>query len=119
MARVLVVDDSLYVRQVLASVLTDMGHEVVGEAANGREAVARYRELHPDVTMMDITMPEMDGLSALRAIMTEHPTARVVMCTALKEKPTVIAALEAGARDFILKPVRPERVLEAVNKALV
>jgi two-component system chemotaxis response regulator CheY len=92
---------------------------VVGEASNGIEAVAQYRELRPDVTTLDITMPELDGISALREILAEDPAAKVIMCSALKEKPKVLEALQAGARDYILKPVKPERVLEAVEKALI
>jgi len=119
MARVLVVDDAMFIRHIISDLLTRHGHEVVGEAANGKEAVERYRELRPDITTLDITMPEMDGITALREILAEDPTAKVIMCSALKEKPKVIEALQAGARDFILKPVKPERVLEAVDKVLM
>jgi two-component system chemotaxis response regulator CheY len=119
MARILVVDDAMFIRHIIGDLLTQHGHEVVGEASNGIEAVAQYRELRPDVTTLDITMPELDGISALREILAEDPAAKVIMCSALKEKPKVLEALQAGARDYILKPVRPERVLEAVEKVLL
>jgi two-component system chemotaxis response regulator CheY len=119
MARILVVDDAMFIRHIIGDLLTQHGHEVVGEASNGIEAVAQYRELRPDVTTLDITMPELDGISALREILAEDPAAKVIMCSALKEKPKVLEALQAGARDYILKPVKPERVLEAVEKALI
>jgi two-component system chemotaxis response regulator CheY len=118
MARVLVVDDAMFIRHIISDLLSRHGHEVVGEAQNGVEAVAKYAELKPDITTLDITMPEMDGISALREILAGDPTAKVIMCSALKEKPKVIEALQAGARDFILKPVKPERVLEAIDKVL-
>jgi two-component system chemotaxis response regulator CheY len=119
MARILVVDDAMFIRHIIGDLLTQHGHEVVGEASNGIEAVAQYRELRPDVTTLDITMPELDGISALREILAEDPAAKVIMCSALKEKPKVLEALQAGARDYILKPVKPERVLEAVENALI
>lgn len=119
MARVLVVDDAMFIRHIISDLLNRHGHEVVGEASNGREAVERYRQLRPDITTLDITMPEMDGITALREILAEDPSARVIMCSALKEKSKVIEALQAGARDFILKPVKADRVLEAVDKVLM
>ena len=119
MARILVVDDAAFMRKMVSDALIKGGHEVVGEAANGVEAVERYRELKPDVTTLDITMPEKDGIAALREILAEDPRAKVIMCSALKEKPKVLEALQAGARDYILKPVKPERVLEAVEKVLL
>ena len=117
-ARVLVVDDAMFIRHIIGDLLKQHGHEVVGEASNGVEAVERYRALKPDVTTLDITMPEMDGITALKEILGEDPSAKVIMCSALKEKPKVLEALQAGARDYILKPVKPERVLEAVEKVL-
>ena len=118
MARVLVVDDAMFIRHILSDLLTQHGHEVVGEASNGVEAVQLYRELRPDLMTLDIVMPEMDGIAALREIIAEDPSAKVVMCSALKEKPKVLEALQAGACDYIVKPVKPERVLEAVAKVL-
>ena len=118
MARVLIVDDALFMRKVLGDALGAGGHEVVGEAGNGVEAVERYRELKPDVTTMDITMPEKNGIEALKEILAVDPGARVVMCSVLGQEAKIIESLRAGAKDFIVKPFQPARVLEAVGKAL-
>lgn len=118
MARILVVDDAAFMRKVLTDALTNGGHEVVGEAANGSEAVARFQEIHPDLTTLDITMPETDGLEALREILAADPGARVIMCSALGAEDKVLEAIKLGAKDFIVKPFQPERVLDAVGKAL-
>jgi two-component system chemotaxis response regulator CheY len=118
MAKVLVVDDAAFMRKVLGDALAKGGHEVVGEAANGHEAVARFQELRPEVTTLDITMPELDGISALREILAFDPTARVVMCSALGQETKVLESIKAGAKDFVVKPFQPERVLEAIEKAL-
>jgi two-component system chemotaxis response regulator CheY len=118
MARVLVVDDAAFMRKLLSDALVSGGHEVVGEAGNGVEAVARYQELKPELTTLDITMPEKDGLTALAEIMALDPAARVVMCSALGQEGKVLEAVKLGARDFVVKPFQPGRVLEAVGKAL-
>ena len=118
MARVLVVDDAAFMRKVLTDALSKGGHEVVGEAANGVEAVARYAELHPDVMTLDITMPEKDGLQALREILVTDPAARVIMCSALGQESKVLESIKSGAKDFVVKPFQADRVLEAVGKAL-
>jgi two-component system chemotaxis response regulator CheY len=118
MARVLVVDDAAFMRKMVSDVLTRGGHEVVGEAGDGTEAVSRYQELRPEVTTLDITMPQKDGLTALREIIELDPTARVVMCSALGQETKVLESIKAGAKDFVVKPFQPERVLEAVGKAL-
>jgi two-component system chemotaxis response regulator CheY len=118
MARVLVVDDAAFMRKMVTDALTGGGHEIVGEAGNGDEAVARYQELRPEVMTLDITMPEKDGLQALREILSYDPTARVVMCSALGQEAKVLESIKAGAKDFVVKPFAPERVLEAVGKAL-
>ena len=118
MARVLVVDDAAFMRKVLSDALAKGGHEVVGEAANGIEAVSRYQELHPDVTTLDITMPEKDGLAALREILAVDPGAKVVMCSALGQESKVLESIKSGAKDFVVKPFQADRVLEAVGKAL-
>ena len=118
MARVLVVDDAAFMRKMLGDVLAKGGHEVVGEAANGVEAVARFQELKPDLTTLDITMPEKDGLSALKEIIAIDPGARVIMCSALGQESKVLESIKLGARDFVVKPFQPERVNEAVGKAL-
>jgi two-component system, chemotaxis family, chemotaxis protein CheY len=118
MARVLVVDDAAFMRKLLSDALASGGHEVVGEAGNGAEAVVRYQELRPELTTLDITMPEKDGLAALAEIMTLDPAAKVVMCSALGQEAKVLEAVKLGAKDFVVKPFQPARVLEAVGKAL-
>jgi two-component system chemotaxis response regulator CheY len=118
MARVLVVDDAAFMRKLLTDALVSGGHEVVGEAGNGVEAVARYQELKPELTTLDITMPEKDGLAALAEIMAIDPSAKVIMCSALGQEGKVLEAVKLGAKDFVVKPFQPPRVLEAVDKAL-
>ena len=118
MARILVVDDAAFMRKMVSDALTKGGHEVVGEAGNGAEAVVRFQELKPELTTLDITMPEKDGLSALADIMTLDPNARVIMCSALGQESKVLESIKLGARDFVVKPFQAERVLEAVGKAL-
>lgn len=118
MPSVLIADDAAFMRMMIKNILTEAGYEIVGEAENGQVAVSRYRELKPDLTTMDITMPEMDGLTALKEIRGEDPAARVVMCSAMGQQSMVIESIQAGARDFIVKPFQPDRVLAAVQKAL-
>jgi two-component system, chemotaxis family, chemotaxis protein CheY len=118
MARVLVVDDAAFMRKMVGDALAKGGHEVVGEAANGAEAVTRYQELKPDLTTLDITMPEKDGLAALAEIVGLDPAARVVMCSALGQESKVLQAIKLGAKDFVVKPFQADRVIEAVGKAL-
>jgi two-component system chemotaxis response regulator CheY len=101
-ARVLIVDDALFMRAMLRNIFVESGFEVVGEAGNGTEAVERYRALSPDLTTLDIVMPETSGIEALKQIVALDPTARVVMCSALGQESLIIEALEAGARDFIV-----------------
>jgi two-component system chemotaxis response regulator CheY len=115
--RILITDDALFMRVTLKNILTQNGFEVVGEASNGREAVELYEQLKPDVVFMDITMPEMDGLAALKAIRAKDSNAYVVMCTAMGQKQIVLEAIQHGAKDFIVKPFQPERIVEAVQKA--
>jgi len=116
--KVLVADDATVIRVMLKNILAEAGYEVVGEAANGVEAVNKYKELHPDLVTMDITMPEMDGINALRSIRTNDPDARVVMCSAMGQKNLVLEAIQAGARNFIVKPFEREKVLEVIAKVL-
>ena len=116
--RVLVVDDAAFMRMMVRDILTKNGYEVVGEAENGMKAVEKYNELHPDLTTMDITMPEMDGISAVKAIKKIDPNAKIIMCSAMGQQAMVIEAIQAGARDFIVKPFQADRVLEAVRKAV-
>ncbi len=118
MARVLVVDDAVFMRKVVSDALAKGGHEVIGEAANGQEAVDRFQELKPEVMTLDITMPEKDGLAALKEIIAMDPQARVVMCSALGQETKVLEAIKAGARDFVVKPFQPDRVLSAIDKAV-
>jgi two-component system chemotaxis response regulator CheY len=116
MARILVVDDAAFMRRMVIDVLQNGGHEIVGEAGNGNEALARFQELKPDVTTLDITMPEKDGLTALREIIAYDPSAKVVMCSALSQESKVLEAVKAGAKDFIAKPFQAQRVLTAIEK---
>jgi two-component system chemotaxis response regulator CheY len=118
MARVLVVDDAAFMRKMVSDALTGGGHEIVGEAANGLEAVQRFQELRPDIMTLDITMPEKDGLSALKEIIAVDPGAKVVMCSALGQESKVLESIKLGAKDFVVKPFQVERVLSAVEKAL-
>jgi two-component system chemotaxis response regulator CheY len=118
MARVLVVDDAAFMRKMLSDVLAKAGHEVIGEGANGNDAVSRYQELRPDIMTLDITMPEKDGLTALREILSAEPAARIVMCSALGQESKVLEAIKSGAKDFVVKPFQPDRVVDAIAKAL-
>jgi two-component system, chemotaxis family, chemotaxis protein CheY len=118
MARVLVVDDAAFMRKVVSDALASGGHEVVGEAGNGLEAVQRYQELSPELVTLDITMPEKDGLEALGEIISLDPGARVLMCSALGQEAKVIESIQKGAKDFVVKPFQPAQLLEAVGKAL-
>ncbi|MGC8487892.1 MAG: response regulator [Clostridia bacterium] len=115
MSRVLVVDDAEFVRTKLTNMLRHHGHEVV-EAANGQEAVDRYRAANPNIVLMDITMPIMDGIQAAQAIRAMDRDARIVICSALGQQRMVLDAIRAGAKDFIVKPYSPDRVLDAVLK---
>lgn len=116
--KVLIVDDAAFMRMMIKDILSKNGFEVVGEAENGAKAVEKYQELRPDLTTMDITMPEMDGISAVKEIKKLDPAAKVIMCSAMGQQAMVIEAIQSGARDFIVKPFQPDRVLEAVRKAV-
>jgi two-component system, chemotaxis family, chemotaxis protein CheY len=118
MARVLVVDDAAFMRKMVSDALTGGGHEIVGEAANGAEAVQRFQELRPDVLTLDITMPEKDGLTALKEIIAVDPGAKVIMCSALGQESKVLESIKLGAKDFVVKPFQADRVLSAIDKAL-
>jgi two-component system chemotaxis response regulator CheY len=118
MARVLIVDDAAFMRKMLGDVLAKGGHEVIGEGANGAEAITQYQSLRPDIMTLDITMPEKDGLTALREILTIEPGAKIVMCSALGQESKVLEAIKSGAKDFVVKPFQPDRVLDAIGKAL-
>lgn len=116
--RVLIVDDAAFMRMMIRDILERHGYEIVGEAENGEQAVEMYKKLRPDLVTMDITMPEMDGITAVKEIMKFDPKAKIIMCSAMGQQAMVIDAIQAGARDFIVKPFQPERVLEAVTKVL-
>ncbi len=118
MARVLVCDDSAFMRMMLKKVLIDNGHEVVAEAGDGKQAVQMYRQHKPELTTMDITMPNMDGIEAVKIIHDENPLARIIMVTALGQKAIITDALKAGASDFIVKPFDPSQVIDTIKKVL-
>lgn len=115
---VMIVDDAAFMRMMIKDILVKNGYDVVGEAANGAEAVEKYKELKPDLVTMDITMPEMDGVAALKEIKKLDPNARVVMCSAMGQQAMVIDAIQSGAKDFIVKPFQNDRVIEAIRKAV-
>ncbi|MDD2422435.1 MAG: response regulator [Heliobacteriaceae bacterium] len=119
MARILVVDDMTYVRAVLKKILVQAGHEVVGEATDGAEAVSEYQEIRPDLVTMDITMPNVDGIAALKAIRQLDTEARVIMCSAMGQEAFVKQAILSGACDFIVKPFRPEKIVKTINRQIV
>ncbi|MFC4409206.1 response regulator [Chungangia koreensis] len=116
--RILIVDDAAFMRMMIKDILTKNGFEVVGEAADGAQAVEKYNELKPDLVTMDITMPEMDGIAALKSIKEKDPSAVIIMCSAMGQQAMVIDAIQAGAKDFIVKPFQADRVVEAIQKAL-
>lgn len=116
--RILVVDDAAFMRMMIKDILEKNGYEVVGEAQDGQEAVEKYKELNPDLVTMDITMPEMDGITALKEIKKINPEAKIVMCSAMGQQAMVIDAIQAGAKDFIVKPFQAERVIEAIQKVM-
>ncbi|KJS19332.1 MAG: chemotaxis protein CheY [Clostridiaceae bacterium BRH_c20a] len=118
MARILICDDSLFMRYVLRKILENGGHEVIGEAENGLEAIEKYKEFMPELATMDITMPEMDGISALEIIKREIPAAKIIMVSAMGQESMVKEAIHYGASDFIIKPLKEGRVLHAIEKVL-
>ena len=118
MARILVADDASFMRMMIREIVEDEGYEVVGEASDGIEAVDMYHELHPDVVTMDIVMPRKSGIDAVRGIIEMESSACIVMCSALGQESLVSESLEAGARDFIVKPFKPDAVLATLRKAL-
>ncbi len=115
---VLICDDAAFMRMMIKDILSKNGYNVAGEAENGAKAVEKYGELKPDLVLMDITMPEMDGIQALKAIKTGDAGAKVIMCSAMGQQAMVIESIQAGAKDFIVKPFQADRVLEAVKKVI-
>ena len=118
MARVLVVDDAAFMRMMLTDILVKGGHEVVGDAENGKVAIESYKSLKPDMVTMDITMPEMDGLEALKAIIELDSEAKIVMCSAMGQQSMVLDAVKNGAKDFIVKPFDKDKILATVSKVV-
>lgn len=118
MKRVMVCDDAAFMRMVIKDILVKNGYEIAAEAENGLKAVERYPEAKPDLVLMDITMPEIDGIEAVRRIKALDPNANVIMCSAMGQQAMVIEAIQAGAKDFIVKPFQADRVLEAVRKVI-
>ena len=115
---ILICDDAAFRRMMIKDILTKNGYNIAGEAENGAKAVEKYNELKPDLVLMDITMPEMDGIQALKKIKETDPNASVIMCSAMGQQAMVIESIQSGAKDFIVKPFQADRVLEAVQKVV-
>jgi two-component system chemotaxis response regulator CheY len=116
---ILIADDLTFIRMIEKELLAARGYTVVGEAADGLDAVEKYTRLRPDVVVMDITMPNMNGLEAMHRIFAIDPKARIIMCSALGQQHLIVDAIRSGVKDFIVKPFRPDRMLAAIQKALV
>ena len=117
-ARVLIVDDAIFMRSMLKDIMVRHGYEVVGEAENGKEACEKYKELNPDLTTMDIVMPQMNGIEAVKEILKHDENAKIVMCSALGQEALVTESIEAGAKDFIVKPFSPDKVVKIVSQVV-
>lgn len=117
MARLLIVDDAAFMRQMLTDMVSGQ-HEVCGEACNGLEAIAKYKELKPDIVTMDITMPKMHGIEAMREILEFDEDAKVLICSAIGHRQRVLEAMKTGARDFVVKPFQKEQILDAITRLL-
>ena len=115
---ILICDDAAFMRMMIKDILTKNGYNVAGEAENGAKAMEKYNELKPDLVLMDITMPEVDGIQALKNIKASDPNAKIIMCSAMGQQAMVIEAIQSGAKDFIVKPFQADRVLEAVKKVI-
>jgi two-component system chemotaxis response regulator CheY len=115
---VLVCDDAIFMRTMISDILSQAGFEIIGEAENGVQAVERYDQLKPDLVTMDIVMPDMGGIEAVREICQKDPEAKILMCSAMGQQALVVEAIQAGAKDFVVKPFQPSRVLEAVQRVL-
>lgn len=118
MPGILITDDTAFMRMTLKNILSKSGFTIAGEAADGVEAVAQFKALQPDLVTMDITMPNMDGISAIKEIMKIDPAAKIIVCSAMGQKALVIEALSAGAKDFIVKPFEADRIVGAIQKVL-
>ena len=115
---ILICDDAAFMRMMIKDILTKNGYNIAGEAENGAKAVEKYAELKPDLVLMDITMPEMDGIQALKKIRESDPNAAIIMCSAMGQEAMVVEAIKLGALDFIVKPFKPDRILQTVKKVL-
>jgi len=115
---ILICDDAAFMRMMIKDILTKNGYNIAGEAENGIRAIEKYVEVKPDLVLMDITMPEMDGIEALKRIKAADPNASVIMCSAMGQQAMVIESIQAGAKDFIVKPFQADRVIEAVQKVV-
>ena len=118
MAKVLICDDAMFMRASIRKMVEAEGFQVIAEAGDGAECISSYQIYHPDLVLMDITMPEMDGIQALKAIKAADPKAAVIMCSAMGQQAMVIESIQSGAKDFIVKPFQQDRVLEAVRKVV-
>lgn len=116
--RILIADDSTFMRTILKKVLENAGYAIAGEAANGLQAVEKYSELHPDLVLLDVTMPELDGIQALKRIVASDPDANCVICSAIGQRWMIVEAIEYGAKDFIIKPFQADRVLTAIGNVI-
>lgn len=116
--RILIVDDAAFMRMMIKNIVVKNGYEVVGEAENGRDAVELYRQHKPDLVTMDITMPEMNGIEGVKAIRDIDPKANIIMCSAMGQQAMVMEAIQAGAKDFIVKPFQQDRILQAIERVL-
>ena len=114
--KILICDDAAFMRMMLKDMILKLGHEVIGEAKNGKEAIDKYKELKPDLVTMDITMPDVDGLEGLKGIMDYDRNAKVIMCSAMGQEAMVLESIKTGAKDFIVKPFKIERVRDALEK---
>ncbi|MBP3039843.1 response regulator [Bacillaceae bacterium Marseille-Q3522] len=118
MARILIVDDAKFMRMTLSNILKKANHDIIGEAKNGIEAIQLYREHNPDIVTMDITMPELSGIEAVKEIKQEYSKAKIIMCSAMGQQKMVVSAIEAGAKDFIVKPFDESRVIDTINRVI-
>ncbi|MCG8402607.1 MAG: response regulator [Firmicutes bacterium] len=116
--RILIVDDATFMRMMIKNIVSKNGYEVVGEAENGSEAIKLYSEYKPDLVTMDITMPEMDGIESVKAIKQMDPNARIIMCSAMGQQSMVMEAIQAGAMDFIVKPFKQDRIIQAIDRVM-
>ncbi len=116
--RILICDDAIFMRTMIADILTGAGYEIAAEAETGLQAVERYKAVQPDLVTMDIVMPDMGGIEAVKAIIASYPDAKILMCSAMGQQALVVEAVQAGAKDFVVKPFQPARVIEAVQRVL-